>query len=110
MSRGPREGTAVAGLVAVAQLVPAAVVAPVAASLADRRSPLFLLAGGYLVQAAAMAGTAAAIGAGSPLAAYAAAVASRRSRPGSRPPWPSGCSTASDTDLPNGPGACPGAG
>ena len=69
-----RGGTAVAGLVAVAQLVPAAVVAPVAAALADRRSPLFLLAGGYLVQAAAMAGTAAAIGAGSPLAAYAAAV------------------------------------
>ena len=69
-----RGGTAVAGLVAVAQLVPAAVVAPVAASLADRRSPVMLLAGGYLVQAAAMAGTAAAIGAGSPLAAYAAAV------------------------------------
>ena len=69
-----RGGTAVAGLVAVAQLVPAAVVAPIAASLADRRSPLFLLAGGYLVQAAAMAGTAAAVGVGSPLAAYAAAV------------------------------------
>src|SRR5882724_10329788 len=69
-----RGGTAVAGLVAVAQLVPAAVVAPVAASLADRRSPVMLLAGGYLVQAAAMAGTAAAIGTGSPLAAYAAAV------------------------------------
>src|SRR6266704_2124218 len=32
------------------------------------------LAGGYLVQAAAMAGTAAAVGAGSPFAAYAAAV------------------------------------
>ena len=44
-----RGGTAVAGLVAVAQLVPAAVVAPVAASLADRRSPVMLLAGGYLV-------------------------------------------------------------
>src|ERR1700761_5394628 len=69
-----RGGTAVAGLVAVAQLAPAAVVAPVAAALADRRSPLFLLAGGYLVEAAAMAGTAAAIGAGAPLAAYAAAV------------------------------------
>jgi Cyclic nucleotide-binding domain/Major Facilitator Superfamily len=69
-----RGGTTAAGLVAVAQLVPAAVVAPVAASLADRRSPVMLLAGGYLVQAAAMAGTAAAIGTGSPLAAYAAAV------------------------------------
>ena len=69
-----RGGTAVAGLVAVAQLAPAAVVAPLAASLADRRSPVVMLAGGYLAQVAGMAGTAAAIGAGSPLAAYAAAV------------------------------------
>ena len=45
-------GAAVAGLVAVAQLVPAAVLAPMAAAVADRRSPVFLLAGGYLVQAA----------------------------------------------------------
>ena len=51
-----RSGVTIAGLVAVAQLVPAAVVAPVAASLADRRSPVVLLAGGYLTQAAAMAG------------------------------------------------------
>ncbi|HMH38218.1 MAG TPA: MFS transporter [Streptosporangiaceae bacterium] len=69
-----RGGAAVAGLVAVAQLAPAAVVAPVAASLADRRSPVVMLAGGYLAQVAGMAGTAAAIGAGAPLAAYAAAV------------------------------------
>jgi len=69
-----RGGTAVAGLVAVAQLAPAAVVAPVAASLADRRSPVVMLAGGYLAQVAGMAGTAAAIGADAPLAAYAAAV------------------------------------
>ena len=69
-----RGGAAIAGLVAVAQLVPAAVVAPVVASLADRRSPVVLLAGGYVAQAAAMAGTAAAIFAGVPLAAYAAAV------------------------------------
>ena len=69
-----RGGTAVAGLVAVVQLAPAAVVAPVAASLADRRSPVVMLAGGYLAQVAGMAGTAAAIGAGAPLAAYAAAV------------------------------------
>src|SRR5580658_3269612 len=66
-------GAAVAGLVAVAQLVPAAVLAPVAAGVADRRSPVFLLAGGYLVQAAAMAATAAAVLAGVPLAAVAAA-------------------------------------
>src|SRR5437868_6669726 len=69
-----RGGTVTAGLVAVAQLVPAAVVAPVTAAVADRRSPVVLLAGGYLAQAAGMAGTAAAIGAGAPLAAYAAAV------------------------------------
>ena len=69
-----RGGTAVAGLVAVAQLVPAAGAAPVVASLADRRSPVILLAGGYVAQAAAMAGTAAAVIAGAPLAAYAAAV------------------------------------
>jgi len=67
-------GAGVAGLVAVAQLVPAAVVAPLAAGIADRRSPVFLLAGGYLVQAAGMAATAVAVIAGVPLAAYAAAV------------------------------------
>jgi len=80
-----RGGTAVAGLVAVAQLAPAAVVAPVAASIADRRSPVMLLAGGYLVQAAAMAGTAAAIGVGSPLAAYAAAVVASTAVTSTRP-------------------------
>ena len=69
-----RGGTAVAGFVAVAQLVPAAIVAPVAASIADRRSPVALLAGGYLAQTAGMAGTAVAIVAGAPLAAYAAAI------------------------------------
>src|SRR5437588_212430 len=52
----------------------AAVLAPLATALADRRSPVFLLAGGYLVQAAGMAATAAAMIAGVPLAAYAAAV------------------------------------
>ena len=67
-------GAVTAGLVAVAQLVPAAALAPVAAAVADRRSPVFLLAGGYLVQAAAMAATAVAVLADVPLAAYAAAV------------------------------------
>lgn len=69
-----RGGATVAGLVAVAQLVPAAVVAPVVAAVADRRSPVVLLAGGYLVQAAAMVAIAVAVVAGTPLAAYAAAV------------------------------------
>ncbi len=69
-----RGGATVAGLVALAQLVPAALFAPVAAAIADRRSPAVLLAGGYLAQAAGMAATGAAILAGVPLAAYAAAV------------------------------------
>ena len=69
-----RGGIAVAGFVAVAQLVPAAIVAPVVATIADRRSPAALLAGGYLAQTAGMAGTAVAIAAGMPLAAYAAAI------------------------------------
>jgi len=67
-------GATVAGLVAVVQLVPAAVLAPVTAAVADRRSPVILLAGGYLVQAVAMAAAAAAIFAGVPVAAYASAV------------------------------------
>jgi MFS family permease len=67
-------GAVTAGLVAVAQLVPAAALAPVAAAVADRRSPVFLLAGGYLVQVAGMAATAVAVIADVPLAAYAAAV------------------------------------
>ena len=80
-----RGGTTAAGLVAVAQLVPAAVVAPVAAGLADRRSPVVLLAGGYLVQTVAMAGTAVAIEAGVPLAAYAAAVVAATAVTATRP-------------------------
>ncbi len=90
-----RSGAAVAGLVAVVQLVPAAFVAPVAAVVADRRSPGFLLAGGYLAQATAMAGTAAAVAAGVPLAAYAAAVvaaaAVTTTRPGPVRAAPGGC-------------------
>jgi MFS family permease len=69
-----RGGTTIAGLVALAQLVPAAVLAPLAAAVADRRSPVVLLAGGYLVQAAGMAATAVAVIAGAPIAAYVAAV------------------------------------
>jgi MFS family permease len=67
-------GATVAGLVAVAQMVPAAVVALLVAPLADRRSPVVVLAGGYLVQAAAMAATAVAVLVGTPVAAYVASV------------------------------------
>jgi MFS family permease len=70
-------GATTAGLVALVQLVPAAVLAPFAAAVADRRSPVVVLAGGYLLQAVAMAGIAAAVLLRVPLLAYAfAAVAS----------------------------------
>jgi MFS family permease len=80
-----RGGATVAGVVAVAQLVPAAVLAPVFAALADRRSPVVLLAGGYLVQAAAMAATAVAVSGGVPVAAYAAAVVASTAVTATRP-------------------------
>jgi hypothetical protein len=43
-----RGGAPTAGAVAVAQLVPAALLAPVAAAVADRRSPVGVLVGGWL--------------------------------------------------------------
>jgi Major Facilitator Superfamily/Cyclic nucleotide-binding domain len=69
-----RGGAATAGAVAIAQLVPAALLAPVAANLADRRSPAGVLVGGYSVQVVGMLMAAVAIGLDSPLAAYAGAV------------------------------------
>jgi MFS family permease len=80
-----RGGALIAGVVALAQLVPAALLAPVFAALADRRSPVVLLAGGYLVQAAGMGATAAAIAGGVPLAAYAAAVVASTAVTATRP-------------------------
>jgi MFS family permease len=80
-----RGGATAAGLVAVVQLVPAAVVAPLVAAVADRWSPVVLLAAGYLIQAAAVAAIAAAVLAGTPLAAYAAAVAATTAVTSARP-------------------------
>jgi MFS family permease len=80
-----RGGATVAGFVAVAQLVPAAIVAPVVAAVADRWSPAVLLAAGYLIQAAAVAAIAAAVVVGTPLAAYAAAVAATTAMTSARP-------------------------
>jgi hypothetical protein len=80
-----RGGATIAGVVALAQLVPAALLAPVFAALGNRRSPVVLLAGGYLVQAAAMGATAVAIASGVPLAAYAAAVVASTAFTATRP-------------------------
>src|SRR5690348_598088 len=80
-----RGGATLAGVVALAQLVPAALLAPVFAALGDRRSPVVLLAGGYLAQAAAMGATAVAIAGGVPWAAYAAAVVASTAFTATRP-------------------------
>ena len=52
----------------------AALVAPAAAGLADRRTPSGVLTGGYLAQVVGMLGTAAAIALHIPPAAYGSAI------------------------------------
>ncbi|MGH3508651.1 MAG: cyclic nucleotide-binding domain-containing protein [Nocardioidaceae bacterium] len=70
-----RGGATTAGLVAVAELVPAALLAPIMATLADRRPAQILLVCGLLVQALATVGAALVmLTGGSPYLAYAGAI------------------------------------
>jgi MFS family permease len=56
-----RGGATLAGLIAVVQLIPAAITAPLAARSVDRRGAGAVLVGGYAVQALALSATAAAL-------------------------------------------------
>jgi Cyclic nucleotide-binding domain/Major Facilitator Superfamily len=79
-------GATTAGLIVIAQTVPASLLAPFIATVADRRSPAVLLIGGYVTQAAAMGITAIALLSGiSPFAAYAAAVVAATAVAATRP-------------------------
>src|SRR3954454_10114895 len=61
-----RAGGGAAGLMALVQLTPSALLSPVLGALADRHRPGRIMLAGYLVQAGAMAAVAVAIAAGAP--------------------------------------------
>jgi hypothetical protein len=70
-----RGGTSAAGVIAAVQLIPAAVVAPLAARLIDARGAAATLCGGYVAQAVSLGATAALMLAGAPVpVVYAGAV------------------------------------
>lgn len=80
-----RGGATEAGLVALAQLVPAAVLAPVLSRVAETRPPVRVRVVGHLVQAGGLTVAAAAAFAGVPLVAYAGAVVTSVSTVSTRP-------------------------
>ena len=89
-------GAAATGLVALVQLVPAALFAPLAAIAGDRYRRERVLLAGYLVQALSMAATAAALLAEAPIQPLAQPPAGSRTRNDAPPParsstqaWPS---------------------
>jgi MFS family permease len=81
-----RGGPTTAGVIAVAQLVPGIVIAPLVATVADRWSPTLLLVASLVVQTVGMAMTAVAIYSDwPPIAAYVAAIVASTAVTATRP-------------------------
>jgi MFS family permease len=102
-----RGGAAAAGLVAVIQLVPSAIAAPLAAYAGDRFRRDRVLATGYMLQGLTMAFTAAALFASAPVAivyplAASAAVSVTLSRPAQSALLPSVTATPEELTAANG--------